>query len=348
MTNTKIISMGYSVPQYSSSQEDIFNELGYPRNFRRLFTESGIEKRHFWVPIHRVKKLSWQEQQEEYIRGAVALSKQAALNCLDGRSPEDIGCVVFCSCTGFCPGPTVSHILSKELGFSPRTYHTNIGSMGCEGGFPGLKRAFDFTTVSGKPSLVIACELCSCTYFPEPEGRPDPSNHFELARSNAIFADAASCALIGFDDDPRHPFILDTETHTNTDYIDDLGFVWREGRLRVLLSRRVPELAPLVVKPAVDAVLERQKLIISDIAWWVIHAAGSTVLDNIRDALGIAEEKVRLSRNTLRSFGNTSSTSVGITGKMLMGERIKLGDYAAVLSIGPGMSGGMTLLRFGG
>jgi len=344
----KIISMGYAVPEHSYTQAEVFQELGYPRALRRLFSNSEIDKRHFWVPIHRVKKFSWQELQEEYKRGAVALSKQAVLNCLDGRSPEDIACVVFCSCTGFCAGPTVGHILSKELGLSPRAYHTNIGSMGCEGGFPGLKRAFDFTTVNGKASLVIACELCSCTYFPEPEGRPDPSNHFELARSNAIFADAASCALVGFDDDPRHPFILDTETYTNTDYIDDLGFVWREGRLRVLLSRRVPELAPLVVKPAVDAVLERNNLTVNNIAWWVIHAAGSTVLDNIRDALGIAEEKLRLSRNTLRLFGNTSSTSVGITGKKLMGENIKLGDYAAVLSIGPGMSGGMSLLKFGG
>ncbi len=348
MTNAKIISIGYSMPENHYTQEEIFQEIGYPGAFKRLFSDSGIEKRHFWVPLHRVRKLSWQEQQEEYIRGAVALSKQAILNCLDGRSPEDIACVVFCSCTGFCPGPTVGHILSKELSFSPRTYHTNIGSMGCEGGFPGLKRAFDFTTVTGKPSLVIACELCSCTYFLEPDGRPDPSNHFELARSNAIFADAASCALVGFDGDPRHPFIIDTETHTNTDYINDLGFVWQEGRLRVILSRRVPELAPLVVKPAVDAVLERQKLSISAIEWFVIHAAGSTVLDNIRDALGIAEEKVRLSRETLRFFGNTSSTSVGITGKRLMAQNIKPGDYALVLSIGPGMTGGATLLRFGG
>ncbi len=346
-SKVKIISMGYAVPEHSYTQEEVFQELGYPRAFRRLFSDSAIAKRHFWVPLSRIRKLSWQEQQEEYTRGAVDLSKQAVLNCLDGRSPEDIACVVFCSCTGFCPGPTIGHILSKELGFSPRTYHTNIGSMGCEGGFPGLKRAFDFTTITGKSSLVIACELSSCSSFPEPEGKPDPRNHFELARSSAIFADAASCALVGFDDDPRHPFIIDTETYTNTDYIDDLGFVWREGRLRVMLSRRVPELAPLVVKPAVNAVLQRQGLSIADIRWWVIHAAGSSVLDNIKDALGIAEEKLTLSRETLRNFGNTSSTSVGITGKMLMAGDIHQGDYAAVLSLGPGMTGGATLLRFG-
>ncbi|HUV56179.1 MAG TPA: 3-oxoacyl-[acyl-carrier-protein] synthase III C-terminal domain-containing protein [Dehalococcoidales bacterium] len=342
----KIISIGYCVPENSYTQDEIFDELRYPSAFKHVFTGAGIGKRHFWVPLDRIRKLGWQEQQEEYMRGAIALSKQAILNCLDGRSPKDIACIVFCSCTGFCPGPTIPHYLAKEFQFPSNTYLTNIGSMGCESGFPGLKRAYDFIVATGKPCLVITCELTSCTYFPEPEGKADSENHFELARSNAIFADAAVCALIGYDDDPRHPSIIDTETCTNTDYIDDLGFTWRQGRLRVLLSRRVPELAPLVVKPAVDAVLQRQELSIDDITWWVIHAAGNIVLDNIRDALGIEEKKLRLSRETLRMFGNTSSTSVGISGKSLMAEKIQPGDYAAVLSIGPGMTGGATLLRF--
>lgn len=344
----QIISIGYAVPEHSYTQEEIFQELGYPRQFRRLFTESAIDKRHFWVPLERIRHLSWQEQQDEYMKGAVTLSREAVVNCLDDRNTADIGCVIFCSCTGFSPGPTISHFLSKDLGFSPAIYHTNIGSMGCEGGFPGLKRAYDFSAVSGKQSLVIACELSSCSYFPEPEGRPNPENHFEIARSNAIFADAAVCALVGFDSVPSHPVIVDTETHTNTDFIYDLGYVWKDGRLKVFLSRRVPELAPMVVKPAVDALLERHDLSVDDINWFVIHAAGTTVLDNIRDALGVPEDKITLSRKTLRLFGNTSSTSVGLTGKMLMGEDIKPGDHALVLSIGPGMTGGATLLGFGG
>ena len=342
----KIISIGYAVPKWVYGQYRIFEELKYPRHFQRLFRDSDIETRYFWVPLPRIRHLGWQEQQEEYIKGAIALSKEAILDCLDGRSSKDIGCVVFSSCTGFAPGPVVPHYLAKELGFAPNTYYTNIGSMGCESGLPGLKRAFDFTMATGRCSLVIACELSSCSYFPEPDGKPDPENHFELARSNAIFADAASAALVGFDDDWRHPVIVDTETHTNTDYLNDLGYTWRDGRLRVLLSRRVPQLAPLVVKPAVVAALQRHGLDISQIDWWVIHAAGNSVLDNIRDALGIGEEKVRLSRKTLRNFGNTSSTSVGITGKGLMSQDIKPGDYAAVLSVGPGMTGGIALLRW--
>lgn len=342
----KIISIGYSVPQNSYTQAEIFKALKYPDLFWRIYRDSQIERRYFWLPIERVMELSFQEQEEEYLKGATTLSKEAVINCLDGRSTQDIGLITYGSCTGWMPGPTVPHYLMTDMDFLPSTYVTNIIGQGCESGFPGLKRAYDFAMASGKSALVVNCELCSLTYFPEPEGKPDKENHYDLARSNALFADAAASILIGFDDDPLHPFIIDTETYTNTDFINELGYTWRNGRLRVLLSRRVPELAPKVVKPAVDAVLKRNKLTIKDIEWWVIHAAGSTVLDNIRDTLGIGEEKVKLSRETLRMFGNTSSTSVGITGKRLISKEINPGDYAAVLSVGPGMTGGMSLLHF--
>lgn len=342
----KIISINYAVPENSYTQSEMFDLLGYPSRFRKIFLDSGIDTRHLWVDPSKINELSWQEMTEEYIEGAFQLSRQAIINCLDGRSAGDIGCLTFSSCTGFCPGPTIPHLLAKDLGLPSSIYLTNIISHGCEGGFPGLKRAYDYSRSTGKPSLVVACELCSTTYFPEPE--PDPENHYELMRSNAIFADAASCAMVGFDEDPRHPQLIDTESYFEPEYISGLlGFTWRYGRLRVLLSKRVPELAPLVVKPAVDAVLQRQGLKIADIKWFVIHAAGRQVLNNIRDALDLPEEKLFLSRKTMQEFGNCSSATIGITGTMLMSQDISEGDYVMVLSVGPGMVGGCTLARFG-
>ncbi len=343
----KLISLGYAVPEQAVTQREVFDTLKYPKPFWKLYRDSGIEKRHFWVPLSRIRQLSFQEQQEEYMRGAVELSKKAALRCLDGRHPEAIKCLVFASCTGFAPGPTIGHFLAKELSLPRDTYHTNIASQGCEAGFPGIKRAFDFTSTTKEASLVVTCELASCSYFPELDGKPDPENHYELLRSNALFADAATAGLVGYDDDPRHPYIIDSETYTNTDYLYALGYVWRDGRLRVLLSRGIPELAAEVTCVAVSRLLERNKLKIKDIENWVIHGAGGSVLDRIRDSLGLDESQVTLSRETLRLFGNTSSTSVGITGKRLMLKEKELKGYCLMVSVGPGMTGGATLLRFG-
>ena len=343
----KLLSLGYTVPCNSYTQDEIFDALNYPGIFRRLFRTSKIEKRHFWVPLDRITKLSWQEQEEQYKDGAIALSRRAIENCLDSRGLDDIGCLVFCSCTGFCPGPTVGHHIAKELDLPKDVYHTNIGSMGCEGGFPGLKRAYDFTLANHKKAIVIACELASCSYFPEPAGRPDPENHYELARSNALFADAASCALVGFDNDPRHPYIIDTETYTDTSYIDDLGYVWRDGRLRVLLSKRVPGIASELASIVVPGLLKRHQLKAKNIDYWVIHAAGSLVLDNIRDALGLPESKFTWSREALKRYGNVSSATVGIIGKLLM-ENIEpsSGETMVMVSLGPGMTTGATLMQW--
>lgn len=321
--------------------------MKYTRPFWGLFKESHIDKRHFWIPLEHIRQLSWQEQQEEYLNGTITLSKEAISNCLDGRSPEEVGLIVFSSCTGFAPGPTIPHYLAKEIGFPSTTFFTNIGSMGCESGFPGLKRATDFVIASGKPALVVVCELCSATYYPETDGRPDGENYFELARANAIFADAAASVFVGYDDDPRHPSIIDMETNTDVNYINHLGFTWRNGRLRVLLSREVPEIAAELIEVAVNRLLQRHGLKANAIKHWIIHAAGSRIIDNIRDALKLPEEKMSISRWTLRNYGNTSATSVGITGKRLMElNTMKQGDYGLVLSLGPGMTGGATLLQW--
>lgn len=343
--NPKIISIGYSVPENAYTQEEIFAELRYDRHFWPVFRDSSIDKRHFWVPLPEIRSLSWQEQQDRYRLGAVQLSKEAILNCLDGRIPREIACLSFSSCTGFLPGPTAPHYLAHELQLKQDTYLLNIGSMGCEGGFPGLKRASDFSAVTGKTSMAVACELASCSYFPEPDGKPDPENNYELARSNSIFADAAAAVLVGFDHNPRHPEIIDTETYTDTKYLSSLGYTWRQGRLRVLLSRGIPRIAAALVKEAVDKILKRNRL--SNIEHWIVHAAGNQVLDKIRDALELPEEKLALSRKVLRTYGNCSSATIGIIGKTLMEDvETYTGEYGLVVSLGPGMTAGCTLLRW--
>lgn len=345
----KIISIGYAVPEKSYTQEEVFNELRYDRRFWPLFRDSGIEKRHFWVLLEILRSLSFQEQQEHYKEGAVNLSLRAAMHCLMGNDVKGIRSLIFSSCTGFCPGPTVAHYLGNALHLSPRTYYLNIGSMGCEGGFPGVKRAADFVAASGQPALAVACELASCSYFPESDGKPDPENHYELARSNALFGDAAAAVLVGYDDDPRHPVIMDTESYTDTSYMGELGYVWRDGRLRVLLSRRVPEIAAELVSIVVPRLLLRNDLGVGHINHWIIHAAGNQVLDNIRDKMGIAEDSMFFSRKALSLYGNCSSTTIGVIGKLLMEEsNPQEGEYGLVVSLGPGMTAGCTLLRWGG
>lgn len=337
----KIISINFAVPEKSYTQEEIFEALHYQRHFRSIFVNAGIDKRHFWRPLET--ESTWQEACEEYNKGAIWLSREAVKGCLDGRDVAEIGSVSFASCTGYqCP--SIMHQLHSELGFPPNVLYTPILGTGCEGAAPSLWRAYHHSLATGQQSLAISCEICSVCHFPEPE--PDPSGEWELLRANAIFGDGASAALVGFDDDPRHPCIVDFETYFDPENLKHLGFVWQDGRLRVLLSRQIPKIVPSVVKPAVEKILQRHFLKQRDIRWWVIHPGGSAVLDNLRDELGIPEEKFALSREALRLYGNCSSVSIGIVGKLLMSEDVKPGDWGLIVSLGAGLAAGATLLHW--
>lgn len=265
---------------------------------------------------------------------------------MDGRDSAGIGCAIHVSCTGYsCPSPL--HYLAPELGFRDNIHLIAVQGMGCGAGFPGLLRAYEHVRVWGTSALIVDTEICSATYYPDHGGHPDPSNKYEMMRANAIFGDASISVLVGYDNDPRHPEILDFESYTHSEFIDHLGYVWKDGRLRCLLAPDVPELAPLVAGPAVTRLLARNSLTLLKIDHWVVHAAGSVVFDNIRDALGLPEECLTLSRETLALYGNTSSTSVGITAKRLMESgKVKPGDYVVMVTIEPGMTGGAVLLRW--
>jgi alpha-pyrone synthase len=343
----RIIGIGTALPPHVYAQRDVFEGLGYNRHFWPVFRDAGIQHRHFAVPIAEIKTLSFQEQQERYRREAALLSLAAARECLDHVAPADLGMVISAHCTAFgFPGPTLAHALGRELGCGSGVFYENIASMGCEGGFPGLKRAWDYFVHSGRPALVVACELPSCSYFPEPDG-PDRENGYELLRSNAIFGDAAAAVLVGADASPRHPVIQDAAACTDAAYQAELGYTWRQGRLRIRLGRRIPEIAAVLVARVLEDILRRNWLTLADIAHWVVHAGGSQVLDSIRDALGLPEEKLAASREVLRRCGNCSSATIGLIGKELMesGDP-RRGERGLIVSLGPGMTAGAVLLRW--
>lgn len=346
----RIISVGFAYPDFSYTQREIFDEFAYPEKFWRLFRDSGISRRSLVRPPHELMDLSLQQQQEVYREEAFLLSVQAINNCMDGRSFDGVGAISFSSCTGILLGPVMGHLLADHFGLGPNTYIMNNLFQGCDGGFPGLRRAIDFTANDGRLTLVIACELSSCAYHPGAfldGGRPNPKNHYEALRSHVLFADAASCVLVGDDQDARHPRVMDTETWLDTRFLDDLGYRWTDGQMECALSRRVPGAAACLANNAVRQLLNGYQLEPNDIEHWIIHPAGSIVLDMIRDKLGLDEHKLRYSRKALNYYGNCSSATVGIIAKLLMEDQLDPEGPMVMVNIGPGMTGDATLMWFG-
>ncbi len=340
----RITRLSYSLPPLRYSQREVFESLGYDKRWARVFDEAGIDERHFVLPLEQTRTLSFQEQQEAYAHWARKLSAETLEKTVSPDDPGMPGLLVYHSCTGFMPGPTVGHYLAKQFGMRDIEL-CNITSMGCDGTWPALRRCYDYTKLTGNPSAMIACELSDLTYYPEADP-PDRENDFELMRAYAIFGDACSGAVIGYDDNPRHPKILDFATTMDTRSIDHLGYTWRDGRLRVRLSRDVPDIASNLAVAAIDKLLENNSLEPDDIVYWFVHPAGVSILDHIQHHYHLSDAKLRYSREALRRFGNCSSASIGIVGKLLAKNEPTPAGYAVMVNMGLGMSGNSMLLSF--
>lgn len=335
----KIASLGFAIPEYSVTQAEAFKALGYKsERIRKIFENSGIDKRHVWVTPARLPYLSWQELTEEYQKGALRLSVEAVRKCLDSRSLDDISCLVFCSVSGYtCP--SMSYLIAKELSMREDIVHSNILGQGCEAAVPAIKRAYDFIKTTGKSALSVATEVCSASYFPAPE------NDLENTVSNAIFADASVAAWIGFDDDPRHPEIIDFESQFSSDHIILLGYRWQEGRLKVVLGKDVPRVVPKLAKKAVDRLLTRNGLTKDDVSHWILHPGGAKVLEGMESEMELAREQTKHSWDVLREYGNVSSATIGIIGKVTQRAETPSG-YGVVVTIGAGTACDAMLIKW--
>ena len=200
--NPKIISLGYALPDKSYTQAELFDMLGYKsQRVKRIFENSGIERRYLWsIPTGK----SWQELTQEYERGAVELSKRAILKCMDGQPLDKVGALIFSSCTGYCC-PGICHHLNRALNLRDDIKHYNLLGQGCEGASPDLSVAVDHVLSKGSWALVVSAEICSSAYFPAPE------HDLENTVVNCLFGDAAAAMLIGYDDVPYHPEIVDMQ-----------------------------------------------------------------------------------------------------------------------------------------
>ena len=118
--------------------------------------------------------------------------------------------------------------------------------------------------------------------------------------------------------------------------VTDLGF-------RMGLSPRVPDVLAEHVGPVVTELLDRHGLAVSDIDGWAVHPGGPKILDVVRDSLGLPEERIAPSRDTLARHGNCSSPTVLLIMDALRRQPVPP-RTVVMLAFGPGLTLYATLL----
>jgi alkylresorcinol/alkylpyrone synthase/polyketide synthase Type III len=194
-----------------------------------------------------------------------------------------------------------------------------------------------------KRALVLAVEICSaCYYF---------DDSLETMVGNIICGDGAAAVVVGMTEESAVPRIAGFDTRLESALLETVGFDQRDGKLRIILSKDIRDLAGGLSRGLVDALLEEHRVRKDDISHWIIHSGGRKVIDTIQRDLGLTDAQVRHSRHVLRQFGNMSSPTVLFVLQEALRNpngdaQPKHGDLGVMLALGPGLAVEAALLAW--
>ena len=314
-----ITALGTAVPENRYSQRECWSALRAAPQFASLRAPSRVLLERVLAGEHgvRTRHLALESLAEAFVidpdvlacrfaRHAPELATRAARTALSraGVPATSIDALVISTCTGYlCPGLS-SHV-AERLGLRTDVLGLDLVGQGCGAALPNL-RAGEALLASGRAAhvLCVCVEVCSAALYID----DDPG----VLVSACIFGDGAAAALVSARraEQSRSVRWVDATSVAVPEARGTLRMETRNGLLRNILSREVPQLAAEQASALLDRMLERHGLSKHDIREWIWHAGGRTVLERLRAVSGLGESETRRSAELLERFGNLSSPFV--------------------------------------
>lgn len=331
-----IVAVGLGRPDGYYPQRRVFDALGHREIWWPVFEGARIAGRPLYSPPEEAFSRSPQEQQDAYAEAALSLSRQAILGALEagGTKPSEVGCFAFASCTGVPLCPSFPLVLAGELGFPPDCLFLPLHGIGCQGSGPALRVAWDWLRLNplGK-AVVVACEISSAAYHPKTTDNSQPNKGVYLG--NSIFGDGVGCVLLS--GMGKGLSLLDFLHRTEFQHRQEIGMAWVEGRYRLVLSTKVPDLVAPLARDTVLALLKKASLSPSEVSYVILHSGGSQIISNVQRLMGLTDQQVKLSWETWQEVGNLSSATILFTLEKLFANPPPAGSYVVVATLGAGI-----------
>lgn len=274
---------------------------------RVLMGRNGIETRHFALSeLAEAFTVTPDVLHARFAAHAPALASQAAERALRAAhlTSREVDAMVISTCTGYlCPGLT--SYVSEQLQLRPGIQAFDLVGQGCGAALPNWRMAGALLKGSGARHVLSVCvEICSAAFYLD----NDPG----VLVSACLFGDGAAAAVLSSQPSNhcRRVEWITAASHLSPACRDQLRFEQRQGMLRNVLSRKVPELAAAHAGPLLDKMLCDAGLAQENISTWVLHAGGAQVLAALQKRLALRDADLRLSSGVLRDFGNLSSPFV--------------------------------------
>jgi predicted naringenin-chalcone synthase len=314
--------------------------------YRRILLDGPIHGRYFGLDYDEQICESTKQDQliQRFVKYGLEISCRAARKAIKQAELKipDIGGLVVNTCTGYlCPG--LSSYIAKELELNNHIKVFDLMGMGCGAAIPNLECASRMLPLEGDKSVLsISVEICSATIFMEP--------HHDIIVSNSIFGDGAAASVIQNRSPANSKKLLkfiDFESVVLPQYREHLRYRNVDGRLRNVLSKRVPIIGARAVSQAASRLLSRNNLSKEQIDWWVVHPGGTQVLKKIEEEMDLPRQALDFSYGVLRDFGNMSSPTVlFVLERILQQGQPKQSQKGLLLSFGAGFTAFASLVEF--
>jgi 1,3,6,8-tetrahydroxynaphthalene synthase len=337
-----------SVPEYVITMEETLEfaervHAGKPQLplALRLIRNTGVRKRHIVQPIEETLSHPGFEQRNriyeaESKRRTPEVIERAMANA--GVVAGDIDAIIYVSCTGFLM-PSLTAWLINTMGFRSDTRQIPIAQLGCAAGGAAINRAHDFCVAHpGSNVLIVSCELCSLCYQPGDDG-------VGSLLSDGLFGDAVAAAVV------RGSGGTGMELERNASYLipdteEWISYAVRDTGFHFQLDRRVPgTMEPLA--PVLRDLATTHSWDVSNLDFYIIHAGGPRILDDLAKFLDVDRKMFRHSWATLTEYGNIASAVVLDALRRLFEEDTPMsGGTGVVAGFGPGITAEMALGRW--
>lgn len=330
-TKVRIKGLGVYLPQKIVTNFDL--EQIVDTSDQWIFERTGIKERR----ICSTEGGEWPSDMAYHASNA-ALAEA-------NLSPNDIDLIIFSSVTPDYKLPNSSSVLQQKLGITNRCGCMDI-SVACSGHIYGMNLANALILTGQAQNVLLACsemlsretdwsdrsscilfgDGCGVTIFGKSQGSENStilSSHLGADGSGALFFDQ----LIGGSVTPINKSHLENNSH----------FMRMQGReMFKVATRTLAENAKIV--------LDKAKMGLDDIDWFIPHQANARIIETTGKLLGIDPRKVIVN---IEKFANTSAASIPMAFRQAIDDgRIKRGDIILMDAFGAGLTSGATLIRY--